>query len=290
MLIGHQKIWQYLNKLAEQDSLPHALLLSGQEKLGKKTLAIEFTKQIFKEDVMKRQHPDFILVSPIKKEIQISQIKECLWKLSLKPSVASHKIAVIDEAQCLNKEAQNSLLKTLEEPKGKTLIFLIAEYQEKLLPTILSRCQTLKFHSVPEKEIERYLKTRNIAPAEISQILENSGGRPGRVMDFLSEPEKLKAQSRITSDLEKILDSDLSFRFQAVKNLAAEPQNLKDILDAWLRYFRNALISAAGGKALGGYSVPKLKKVLDEIERTNFLLSNTNANPRLALEILMMEI
>jgi DNA polymerase-3 subunit delta' len=296
MLIGHQKIWQYLIKSAKDDKLSHAYLLSGQEKLGKKTLAVEFAKHFFKEDVTKRQHPDFILIAPQKpssakattgkEEIQIAQVRECIWKLSLKPSAAPFKVAVIDEAHCLNQEAQNSLLKTLEEPKGKTLIFLVSEYPERLLSTILSRCQMLKFRPVPEKEIEDYLKNQKVSAADISKIIKNSEGRPGRAVDFLFDPQKLKTQERMALDLQKIMNSDLPFRFQAAKTIAAEPENLKDILDVWLRHFRNVLISGEAGDKC---SLQKIGSIVRMLERTNFLISTTNVNPRLALEMLMLE-
>jgi len=305
MLIGHQKQWQYLKKLAELDKLAHAYLFCGQEKLGKKTIAVEFAKWLFKEDVIKRQHPDFIFIEPEKKEIQISQIRECIWRLGLKPSVAPFKIAIIDEAHCLNQEAQNSLLKTLEEPRGKTLIFLVTEYPERLFPTIISRCQILKFYSVPKEEIERYLvdelrssppfaaarvRKQNILESEIKQIVEISEGQPGRALDFMSDPQKLKTQKTVISELISMSNSDLAFRFQYAKNLTGEFQNLKDTLDIWLRHFRKVLISSVNGVSQRGYSLNKLRDIIKLIQETNFLISTTNVNPRLALEILMMEL
>ena len=337
MLIGHQKQRNFLEKTAKSDKLAHAYLFCGQEKLGKKTIAVEFAKWLFKDynpptasevpaegrrvvggseshsslaraqrrveknecsssrsewapDVIKRQHPDFIFIEPEKKEIQISQIRECIWRLSLKPSVAPFKIAIIDEAHCLNQEAQNSLLKTLEEPRGKTLIFLVTEYPERLFPTIISRCQILKFYSVPKEEIERYLRKQNILESEIKQIVEISEGQPGLAMDFMSDPQKLKTQKTVISDLIKMSNSDLAFRFQYAKNLTGEFQNLKDTLDIWLRHFRSVLISSINGTFQTGYSLNKLGDIIKLIQETNFLISTTNVNPRLALEILMMEL
>ena len=321
MLIGHQKQRNFLEKTAKSDKLAHAYLFCGQEKLGKKTIAVEFAKWLFKEDVIKRQHPDFIFIEPEKKEIQISQIRECIWRLSLKPSVAPFKIAIIDEAHCLNQEAQNSLLKTLEEPRGKTLIFLVTEYPERLFPTIISRCQILKFYSVPKEEIERYLvdelrssspfanarvRKQNILESEIKQMVELSEGRPGRALDFMSDPQKLKTQKTVISDLISMSNSDLAFRFQYAKNLVEEDksssspfvntrvtkelQNLKDTLDIWLRHFRSVLISSINTASQTGYSLNKLRDIIKLIQETNFLISTTNVNPRLALEILMMEL
>ena len=336
MLIGHQKQRNFLEKTAKSDKLAHAYLFCGQEKLGKKTIAVEFAKWLFKEDVIKRQHPDFIFIEPEKKEIQISQIRECIWRLSLKPSVAPFKIAIIDEAHCLNQEAQNSLLKTLEEPRGQTILFLVTEYPERLFPTIISRCQILKFYSVPKEEIERYLvdelrsssrrgdrrrnlflrssppfanarvRKQNILESEIKQMVELSEGRPGRALDFMSDPQKLKTQKTVISDLISMSNSDLAFRFQYAKNLVEEDksssspfvntrvtkelQNLKDTLDIWLRHFRSVLISSINTASQTGYSLNKLRDIIKLIQETNFLISTTNVNPRLALEILMMEL
>lgn len=299
MLIGHQKQWQYLKKLAERDKLPHAFLFSGQEKLGKKTLAMEFVSLLLKEDVTKKQHPDFVFVSPIKKEIQIFQIRDCIWRLSLKPSISSFKVAIIDQAHCMNQEAQNCFLKTLEEPKGRALLILISEYPEALFPTILSRVQKIKFYPVKRSEIKDYLQKNGVVEKETEEIIKFSLGRPGEVIDFISNPQKLKAQKKVISDLIKISSSDLASRFQYVKNLSADLTDLKETLNIWLLHFRDILISGISRpKELYGftprdslrYSLSKLKNIIKLIQKTNFLLSTTNVNPRLALEILILEL
>jgi DNA polymerase-3 subunit delta' len=298
MIVGHQKIWQYLSKSAEQNKLNHAFLFSGEEQLGKRTLALEFAKLILKEDITKKQHPDFIFIWPEKKEIQIPQIRECIWRMSLKPSVAPYKIAVIDQAHCLNQEAQNCLLKTLEEPKGNSLILLITDQPERLLPTILSRCQTLKFYPVPKEEIKKYLKTQNISEIQTQEIVDVSDGRPGTAIDLVKSSDKLKNQKALIADFIKISNSDLAIRFQYADNLAKEPQNIKETLDVLLRYFRQMLISGVAKVSDSKYSfenkldsapIAKLKNIVRIIQETNFLISSTNANPRLALEILMLE-
>ena len=308
LIIGHQKNWQLLKKLAELDKLPHALLFSGQEKLGKRTLATEFVKWLLKEDIGKRQHPDFIFIEPEEKEIKISQIRELIWKLSLKPSVAPFKVAIIDQAHCLNQEAQSSLLKTLEEPRGKALLILITEYPETLLPTILSRLQKIKFYPVKKTEIEDYLQKNGVGEKESEEIIRFSLGKPGQVMDFISNPQKLKAQKKTVSDFIKVSNSNLNSRFRYVKDLSAAPQDLnpvrdykikkepqreqisngvKETLDTWTGHLRDILVS---GILPPKYSFDKLKDIINLIQKTNFLLSTTNVNPRLALEILMLEL
>lgn len=322
MLIGHQKQWKLLKKAAESNRLPHALLFTGPSKLGKKTLAVEFIKLLncqhedFSKrpcqtcrscrDIKKKQYPDFTLIEPIGKEIQISQMRELSWKLSLRPYLAPFKTVIIDQAHCMAKNSQSCFLKTLEEPKGKVILILITEASEILLPTILSRVQEIKFYPVKISEIEEYLLKLGVSQDKVETISQLSLGKPGKAIDFISDPQKLKGFQKLIFDLTKLVNSDLAFRFQYIKELLKEdPLNLKEILDIWLRYFRNLLMSKYSTPGVeyldtnhqreqfsstDNYSVSELKNILKNIESTNFLISTTNINPRLALEVLMLKL
>jgi len=282
MIVGHQKQWQFLKKIAKSGKIPHALLFSGEEKLGKKKIALEFVSLIFGQDL--KNHPDFISITPEAKKIQINQIRELSWRLSLKPIKAVFKAAIIDDAHLMTAEAQNCFLKTLEEPKGETLLILITEYPNFLLPTILSRCERIKFFPVKKEEIANYLKTKGISKEKIEEISEISDGRPGLAIEFLENPEKLKGRETIIKDLIRISKSPLSARFQYAKELSKD-QNLTEVLNIWLSFFRKDLISQRSQ-----INLRKIENILKTIQRTFFLISTTNVNPRLALEILMMEL
>jgi len=296
MLIGHQKIWQFLIKSVENKKIPHALLFSGENQLGKKTLAFEFIKWLFNDDILKRQHPDFVFIEPVKKEIQISQIRELIWKLSLKPQIAPFKIALIDQSHFMNQEAQSAFLKTLEEPRGNTILILVSEYPEMLFPTILSRVQKIQFYPLSSAEIENYLKTQGISEQKLKEITRISMGRPGKAIDFISDSKKLEVRAQKIKELIKILSFPLALRFRYAKDLSSRlpvgPSDLREILNIWLDYFRNLLIDSIKKQqsTKNQYSLGKLKNILQLIQRTNFLISTTNINPRLALEILMLEL
>lgn len=286
MILGHKKQWQFLKKSAEINKISHAYLFSGQEHLGKKKTALEFASLLLGKDVENNHHPDLILIRAEEKEIQIGQIRDLIWKLSLKPYSAPLKVAIVDQAHLMNQESQNCFLKTLEEPKDKTLIILITEYPETLLPTILSRCEQIKFYPLKKEEIRDYLKSRDLPENKIKDIIDISLGRPGIALDLLENPEKLKEREEKVKEIIKTSSADLANRFQYVQELA-QSGNIKEILDIWLSYFRNALLLSAGKKEKS--LLLKLKNIIKAIQKTDFLIATTNVNPRLALEILMME-
>jgi DNA polymerase-3 subunit delta' len=289
MIIGHQKQWEFLKKSAELGKLSHAYLFVGQEKLGKKTLALEWLSMLFGEN-LKREHPDLVLITPETKEIQIGQIRDLIWRLSLKPFLAPFKAAVIDQAHLMNQEAQTALLKTLEEPKGKALLILITEHPNHLFSTILSRVQTLKFYPIKEEEIQNYLEKQGIPEKEAKELSKISLGKPGIVVDFLARPQKIEFFQEKIKELKEISNSPISLRFQYAKDLSRDPQSLREILDIWLSYFRNILLSKISSpESFKQYSLIRLKNILKLIEKTNFLISTTNVNSRLALETLMLE-
>jgi len=293
-LIGHEKQWKLLNQSVNSDRLAHAYLFTGQEKLGKKTLALEFAKQILKEDIAKKQHPDFIYIEPEEKEIKISQIREFIWRLSLKSYSGLKKVAIIDQAQSMNSEAQNCFLKTLEEPKGDTVIILVTAFPQTLLPTILSRCEELRFYPISAEKIIKYLQTKNIAEKEVAEIARLSLGRPGIAVEIAADPIKLSQQKQIVKDLLQMISLPLANRFGYVKTMPESPRELEKIINTWVWYLRSRFIDRlAGGKATPGLqakSISQLAGILKTCQDTQFLLTKTNASPRLALEILMMEL
>ena len=278
-MLRNPKQWQLLKKAAELGKTPHALLFYGQGASGKRALALEFIKllncqdQNFEarpclacrscSDIEKNIHPDLTIVEPPafaeasagkqeSKEIKISQIRELQKNLSLKPYSAPFKAAIINKAHLLNQEAQSAFLKILEEPRGNSLFILVSEYPEMLLPTILSRVERIRFSSP-------------------------------------SVREKTKEEKEVIEEITKLSRQNLLARFQYAKELADSSADLKGILDIWLSFFRETLLGVINGKP-SDYPVVKLRKILKTIQNISFLISTTNVNTRLALEILMLEL
>lgn len=291
MILGHQKQWQFLKRIAKLGELPHALLFCGEEKLGKKTIAFEFVKLICGENFFERENPDFIFIQPEDKEIKIAQIRELCWRLALKPYSSPIKCAIIDQAHLMNEDSQNSLLKTLEEPKGETLLILITQSPQLLFPTILSRCEVIKFYPVRKAELEKYLQEQGFSAKDLEETVELSQGKPGAAIDFVKEPQKLELRKKNIEKFIKISKNDLFFRFQYAKELSQDSSKQKEVLGIWLFFLRKVLISKLqNNETFKEYSISKLKNFIQQIQNTIFLLSTTNVNPKLALEVLMIEL
>ncbi len=282
MIIGHKKQKEILREIISSGNVPHALLFSGQESLGKKTLAQDLAASLLHTDNLSN-HPDFIFVTAAAKQIKIGQIRDLNWRLSLSPVKAPLLGAIIDQAHLMTIDAQNCFLKTLEEPKVNSVLILVTEYPDTLMPTIVSRCENIKFYPVESKEIKSYLKSRHLADEKIEELAGICLGRPGRAISFLEHPERLEERNERLKELARIRRSPLSARFQYAKELADNP-DFKGVLEVWLSHFRDRLVHGESP------NIRRLKEVLEEIQKTIFLLSTTNANARLALEILVMNL
>jgi DNA polymerase III delta prime subunit len=178
MSISNQKKFEYLKRLINTNKLPHALLVSGVS-------AKDFTFQIFGEDITKKVHPDFIFIEPIDRKIHIEQIRDCIWRMSLTPFNNPLKVAVIDQAHLLNQDSQSALLKTLEEPKGKTLLILVTDYPKTLFSTVLSRVQRIKFLKTDQKPQEKIIK-------EIAKIAQLDLANKFKYVEKVAKDEALK--------------------------------------------------------------------------------------------------
>ena len=250
MLIGHQRIWNFLIKSAENERLAHAYLFIG---------------------------------------------KQILHQISLSPFCAPRKIVIIDEAQQMTLEAANCLLKTLEEPPPKSLLILISSNSQRILPTIISRCQLIKFLPVKARQIAEGLKTADTEDRlKIAQILKLACGRPGAAINLLSDSGLQKTQERVVY-LENLQRSDLVDKFKYAQKLSQDIPTAHEILSDWLIWFRDRILENAGAKSLivfersGGSSQNALRSIKN-ILGTQRLLSESGLNHRLVLENLMLKI
>jgi len=289
-IIGHQKIQKILDKAIAKNSVSHAYLFYGPESVGKFTLALELAKRLV--NCQNEINPDLIIIRPEieekkgitkKRDIKIEQIGDLRHQLSLSRNQGNYKVVIIDEAERMNKSAQNSLLKTLEEAGQGVVLILVAHDQRRLLPTILSRCQKMRFGTVPENELRQELERRGILAEK--ELIFWSLGRPGLLVRLAENVEELDFRKDAEKELEKLFALNVVGRFALVEEMAKDTQVLLKKIDLWLIIFREMIL---GRRTFAGADRRRALVLLDQAEKSKELIKGTNSNARLILENLVL--
>lgn len=178
----------------------------------------------------KGSFPDFILVSPDGQSVKIEQVRQLHNQLSLSPySAASARFAVIDNAELLTIEAQNALLKLIEEPPAQTTMILVATDPEALLPTVRSRAQVVYFPPVAADQLTEWLANRNARPAK--ELAELSEGAPGLAVRLAADDELRAAYQAADQTAAALFDDSLFNRLIAARDVAGQSDSIQLVAD-----------------------------------------------------------
>jgi len=299
MIIGNEKKIDMLRQIIKSNNIPHAMIFSGPEMIGKKKIAIEFIKNIFCEELCGEcyfcksieYNPDINIISPVDGNIEIEEIRKAKERLSLKPYSNKIKALIIDDSHLMKSDAQNAFLKMLEEPKGNTLIIFITPFREMLLKTIRSRAQEIKFSLVGNEEIEKYLISLGASSKKAKEISLISSGQIGKAINFFEDKSKMDFFNKSIEDIMFLSRSNISQRFQYAEKLKDDKVKIIEILDIWERFLRREiLLKVFNYKSSVNYSLQKTKELIDELEKIKYIIESSNINKRIAFESLLIKL
>ncbi|MDD5039846.1 MAG: DNA polymerase III subunit delta' [Patescibacteria group bacterium] len=297
-ILGHQSIKKYLAATLQKKTLTHAYLFYGQSHVGKYSVAIHFVASLFCKtnsgrpcwqcptckQILQQTHPDIYHISPEpdKKSISIEQIRKLQHSISLHSFLMNYKAIIIEEADNLTEEASNALLKTLEEPTEKTVIILIANFQESLPLTIRSRCQRIFFNILPTFQIENWLISRGVTASRARAIARYSNGKPGIAIQLASnltpfEERKLHLDLLMHFFENKYINT-LHYISDFIKNYTDNTNRAtQDLLDSWIYLLRDALLIKISKQLTLNIPLHSILVTLSEKYSSNRLLKSINS-------------
>ncbi len=288
-IIGNQKATKLLDKIVATGKVANAYLFSGPEHVGKFTAALEFAQNLAGHA---KVNPNLTIVRPeteekrgiVKKSnIKIEAIRDLRHKLGLYGDAGKYKAAIIDEAEKMLPAAQNALLKTLEEPNDKVVLILVCQNENKLLPTIVSRCQRIRFGPAGREEIEKLIG----GGANSKEILSWSMGRPGVALEIANDSARLESRREMARELADLFSQNLAERFMLAEKWSKNTAELADRLDLWLIVLRESLLGRRFGSDIAqDKALDLMRRIIEGKEA----IENTNANPRLILENIFLQV
>lgn len=284
-IIGHEDAKTYFLKILPRNKLSHSYIFEGPYGIGKNTFALELTKLILCEDKSQDKpcgtcrsctmaeahtHPDIIYIEKDTKVTKIENIRNnMIREMDIKPYYSEKKIVIVKAADTITAEGQNAMLKTIEEPPPYGIIILVCENVSKLLPTIKSRCITIRFNPLNKKELKAYLDLKAIQGPQKDILAKLSWGSIGVIKDILKDDEYLGLRKKSISYLEQLDKANLIDMYDLVKEMTDQKENIEKILEFWLLWYRDlAVLKTTGSKDL--YYVDYEKLLLDRAYKLTY--------------------
>ena len=262
-ILGHESIKQHLKAAIASGKPSHAYIFNGETGSGRKTVAEAFAAALCcqgADDAAKpcgmcmacmqaasHNHPDIIYITHEKSRIGVDDIRNTLIDdIAIKPFSAPFKVYIMDETERMTEQAQNALLKTLEEPPAYAVIILITTNTGAFLQTILSRCITLQFKPLPSKLITDYLMTHEKLPDYFAKLCASfSGGSLGQALKFSKNSEFEQIKNEVL-DLMRSIDSiTIDAITDAVADLSTKKTDINTYIDLMHLWFRDILMFKA---------------------------------------------
>jgi len=319
-LIGHEWAVQLLRGHILNKSLRHAYLITGPDGIGKANLAIRFIQALncpnrdiagnpcldcqTCQRVNRLEHPDLfpISVEEDSNQIKVDQIRELIHSISLSPYESDRRFGLLLDFEQASPNAQNSLLKTLEEPPGSVILILTAITADALLETITSRCEEIKLNTVPLDVTSQGLQEFHSIPPERALFLAHiSGGKPEIASAMHANPEILDRRTKLLNEHMEILAGNSVQRFAYADQLSKDSRKIEELLDIWISIWQDILHQRTQAKTpLQNIDREEdLKIILQQVDlatarnsiilfRRTYQLLGENANKKLTLENLLL--
>lgn len=261
-VVGHKDILKYISSAVENNRVSHAYILNGERGSGKKMLATLFAMTLLCEtgdnepcgkchsckQAESGNHPDIIRVTHEKpNSISVDDIRTQVNNtVDIKPYQGPYKVYIIPQADMMTPQAQNAILKTIEEPPSYAVFLLLTENAETLLPTINSRCVMLKLRNIKDTLIKKYLmENLEIPDYKADMCTAFAQGNMGRAIMLANSDHFNEIREEAVQLLKHISEMELNEIVAAVKNISVYKLEITDYLDIIMIWYRDVLLYKA---------------------------------------------
>ena len=318
-ILGNEMVKDHFKKAIANHKISHAYILTGEAGMGRKSIANAFAMTLLCEkggsepcmschsckQVMSGNHPDLIYVTHEKPgSIGVDDVREQINDtIMIRPYSSYYKIYIVDEAEKMTVQAQNALLKTIEEPPSYAVIILITTNQEAFLPTILSRCVQMKLKPLKDFTIKSYLTQNLHIPEKDADICAAfARGNLGKAIHLSSSDEFRELFQKVMVLVKNVGTMDISMLLDCIREMKEQNFDIGEVLDLMQFWYRDVLmfkvtkdmnllifkneykmINETGEKV----DYAGLKAILAAIDTARTRL-NANVNMELAMELLLL--
>ena len=261
-VVGHKDVLKYISSAVENNRVSHAYILNGERGSGKKMLANLFAMTLLCEtgdnepcgkchsckQAESGNHPDIIRVTHEKpNSISVDDIRTQVNNtVDIKPYQGPYKVYIIPQADMMTPQAQNAILKTIEEPPSYAVFLLLTENAETLLPTINSRCVMLKLRNIKDTLIKKYLmENLEIPDYKADMCTAFAQGNMGRAIMLANSDHFNEIREEAVQLLKHISEMELNEIVAAVKNISVYKLEITDYLDIIMIWYRDVLLYKA---------------------------------------------
>lgn len=258
-ILGNEMIKEHFLKAIESHRISHAYILTGEEGTGRKSIANAFAMTLLCErggtepcmvchsckQALSGNHPDLIYVTHEKPaSIGVDDIREQINDtIQIRPYSSYYKIYIVDEAEKMTVQAQNALLKTIEEPPSYAVIILITTNQEAFLPTILSRCVQLKLKPLKDFTVKSYLTEHLKVPEKDAELCAAfARGNLGKAIHLASSEEFKELYRRVMSLLKNVGSMDIGMLLDCIREIKEQNFDIYEVLDLMQLWYRDVLM------------------------------------------------
>ncbi len=318
-ILGHRRPITLLRRAIENEKVVNSYLFLGSEGIGKKFVALQFAKALnclgegaergdacdhcsSCKKIDHALHPDILVIEPEGQNIKVDQVRQLQRGLAYRPYEGKRRVCILTAADRMAPNMSNILLKTLEEPPLHTVIILLANNSALVLPTILSRCQPIRFNPLPVPLVSKWLtESKGFNEAEAHRLASLSEGSPGKALEIQEEIGQVPREELLKGWVGL---KSLSFERMGswVGSLPTERENLLLILEVAKTLLRDLVMMKALKKEpnlihsdlvsvikpmVKNWSLPSLLKRMEILHQTTVAIK-ANANTGLALEAMML--